>query len=73
MPLPANCPMEFACMPEHFIEDAMDLLIFTSRIPKALDGFILVSFLWIVLLFIIFYYFLHQVNGDPKFHDLPPG
>ncbi|KAJ0973806.1 hypothetical protein J5N97_015771 [Dioscorea zingiberensis] len=42
MPLPSNCPMEFACMPEHFVEDAMDLLILTSRIPRALDGFVLI-------------------------------
>lgn len=45
MPLPRECPMEFACMPEHFIEDAMDLLVLTSRIPRALDGFLLVSLL----------------------------
>lgn len=43
MPLPAQCPMEFASMPEHFVEDAMELLLFASRIPKALDGVILVS------------------------------
>lgn len=43
MPLPSKCPMEFACMPEHFVEDVMDLLIFASRIPKALDGIFLVS------------------------------
>ncbi|RVW30459.1 putative ubiquitin conjugation factor E4 [Vitis vinifera] len=41
MPLPSTCPMEFACMPEHFVEDAMELLIFASRIPKALDGVLL--------------------------------
>jgi ubiquitin conjugation factor E4 B len=44
MPLPSTCPMEFACMPEHFLEDAMELLIFASRIPKALDGVLLVDF-----------------------------
>lgn len=38
MPLPQSCPMEFACMPEHFVEDVMELLIFASRIPRALDG-----------------------------------
>ena len=38
MPLPSTCPMEFSCMPEHFVEDAMELLIFASRIPKALEG-----------------------------------
>ena len=43
MPLPAQCPMDFASMPEHFVEDAMELLLFASRIPKALDGVILVS------------------------------
>lgn len=43
MPLPEVCPMQFACMPEHFVDDAMDLLILTSRIPKALEGFVLVS------------------------------
>lgn len=45
MPLPSTCPMEFAAMPEHFVEDAMELLIFASRIPKALDGVLLVDFL----------------------------
>lgn len=44
MPLPPNCPMEFATMPEHFVEDAMELLIFASRISKALDGVVLVDF-----------------------------
>ncbi|KAI3753659.1 hypothetical protein L2E82_25719 [Cichorium intybus] len=38
LPLPQSCPMEFACMPEHFVEDVMELLIFASRIPCALDG-----------------------------------
>lgn len=43
MPLPAVCPMEFASMPEHFVEDVMELLLYTSRIPRALDGVNLVS------------------------------
>lgn len=43
MPLPSKCPMEFACMPEHFVEDVMDLLLFAYRIPQALDGIFLVS------------------------------
>lgn len=42
MPLPSVCPREFASMPEHFVEDVMEFLIFASRIPKALDGAILV-------------------------------
>ncbi|KAI0516607.1 hypothetical protein KFK09_009284 [Dendrobium nobile] len=51
MPLPRECPMVFACMPEHFIEDAMDLLVLTSRIPKALDGFLLEDFLNFIIMF----------------------
>lgn len=47
--------MEFAAMPEHFVEDAMELLIFASRIPRALDGVLLV---YIILLHIPFEYFL---------------
>ena len=43
MPLPSTCPKEFALMPEHFVEDAMELLIFHSRIPKAFDGVVLVG------------------------------
>lgn len=46
MPLPSTCPKEFACMPEHFVDDAMELLIFASRIPKVLDGVLLVDFLF---------------------------
>ncbi|KAI3739880.1 hypothetical protein L2E82_30292 [Cichorium intybus] len=38
MPLPQSFPMEFACMPAHLVEDVMELLIFASRIPRALDG-----------------------------------
>lgn len=43
MPLPSQCPKEFSCIPEHFLDDAMDLLVLTSRIPKALESFALVS------------------------------
>lgn len=42
MPLQSPCPMEFSSMPEHFVEDTMELLIYASRIPRALDGVILV-------------------------------
>lgn len=38
MPLSSVCPMEFALIPEHFVEDSMELLLFAARIPKALDG-----------------------------------
>uniref|UniRef100_A0A803LSE6 RING-type E3 ubiquitin transferase n=1 Tax=Chenopodium quinoa TaxID=63459 RepID=A0A803LSE6_CHEQI len=51
LPLPSPCPMEFACMPEHFVEDAMELLMFASRIPKALDGVILDDFMNFIIMF----------------------
>ncbi|KAI3897369.1 hypothetical protein MKX03_021964 [Papaver bracteatum] len=51
MPLPSCCPMELACMPEHFVEDAMELLIFASRIPRALDGFMLDEFMNFIIMF----------------------
>ncbi|XP_024033127.1 probable ubiquitin conjugation factor E4 [Morus notabilis] len=51
MPLPATCPEEFACMPEHFVEDAMELLIFASRIPKVLDGVLLDDFMNFIIMF----------------------
>ncbi|KAJ3673125.1 hypothetical protein LUZ60_006499 [Juncus effusus] len=51
MPLPASCPKEFAFIPEHFFDDAMDLLIITSRIPRALDGFVLDEFLNFIMMF----------------------
>ncbi|MBA0766682.1 hypothetical protein Gotri_015703 [Gossypium trilobum] len=54
MPLPPTCPMEFASMPEHFVEDAMELLIFASRIPKALDGvhsYVLDDFMKFIIMF----------------------
>ncbi|KAB2064342.1 hypothetical protein ES319_A09G012200v1 [Gossypium barbadense] len=51
MPLPPTCPMEFASMPEHFVEDAMELLIFASRIPKALDGVVLDDFMNFIIMF----------------------
>ncbi|XVE83728.1 hypothetical protein DITRI_Ditri16bG0109600 [Diplodiscus trichospermus] len=51
MPLPSTCPMEFASMPEHFVEDAMELLIFASQIPKALDGVLLDDFMNFIIMF----------------------
>ncbi|GMI99261.1 Mutant, snc1 -enhancing 3, r Ubiquitin Fusion Degradation Protein2 [Hibiscus trionum] len=61
MPLPSTCPMEFASMPEHFVEDAMELLIFASRIPKALDGVILDDFMNFIIMFM----------GSPQFIKNP--
>ncbi|ONL98991.1 putative ubiquitin conjugation factor E4 [Zea mays] len=51
MPLPSQCPKEFACIPEHFLDDAMDLLVLTSRIPKALESFVLDDFLSFIIMF----------------------
>ncbi|KAF6135192.1 hypothetical protein GIB67_035263 [Kingdonia uniflora] len=51
MPLPATCPMIFASMPEHFVEDTLELLIFASRVPKAFDGFKLDEFMNFIILF----------------------
>ncbi|KAF9626513.1 hypothetical protein IFM89_034447 [Coptis chinensis] len=57
MPLPSSCPMLFACMPEHFVEDAMELLIFSSRVPRALDGIVLDDFMNFIIMFM----------GSPEF------
>ncbi|KAL0377574.1 UNVERIFIED_CONTAM: putative ubiquitin conjugation factor E4 [Sesamum radiatum] len=51
MPLPPTCPKEFAAMPEHFVEDTMELLIFASRIPRALDGVMLDDFMNFIIMF----------------------
>ncbi|GKU97323.1 hypothetical protein SLEP1_g10485 [Rubroshorea leprosula] len=51
MPLPSTCPMEFACMPEHFVEDVLELLIYGARIPKVLDGIPLDDFLNFIIMF----------------------
>ncbi|CAL4923244.1 unnamed protein product [Urochloa decumbens] len=51
MPLPSQCPKEFSCIPEHFLDDAMDLLVLTSRIPKALESFVLDDFLSFIIMF----------------------
>ncbi|KAJ1296657.1 hypothetical protein BS78_01G319200 [Paspalum vaginatum] len=51
MPLPSQCPKEFSCIPEHFLDDAMDLLVLTSRIPKALETFALDDFLSFIIMF----------------------
>jgi hypothetical protein len=51
MPLPSQCPKEFSCIPEDFLDDAMDLLVLTSRIPKALESFALVSIACFAMLY----------------------
>ncbi|KAM5581292.1 putative ubiquitin conjugation factor E4 [Rosa sericea] len=51
MPLLSACPVEFASMPEHFVEDAMELLIFASRMPKAFHGILLDEFMNFIIMF----------------------
>lgn len=51
IPLPAECPMEFASMPEHFVDDAMELLLITSRVPRCLDGVVLDVFMNFIIMF----------------------
>lgn len=42
LPLPAPCPIEFAGMPEHFVEDMLDTLLLASSMHHALDAIPLV-------------------------------
>ncbi|ONL99000.1 putative ubiquitin conjugation factor E4 [Zea mays] len=65
MPLPSQCPKEFACIPEHFLDDAMDLLVLTSRIPKALESFVLVSILLMHFYYDIVLSNLRSVSAVP--------
>lgn len=37
VPPPLPCPMEFAAMPEHFVEDLVDVVVAASRDPAALQ------------------------------------
>ncbi|KAG6513033.1 hypothetical protein ZIOFF_031179 [Zingiber officinale] len=53
MPLPSTCPMKFACIPEHFVDDAMDLLGITFGIPEVSK---------VVALIVKIY--VHIVRGD---------
>ena len=51
MPLPTECPMEFSSMPEHFVDDAMELLLITSRVQRDLDGVVLDDFMNFIIMF----------------------
>ncbi|XP_061376480.1 probable ubiquitin conjugation factor E4 [Gastrolobium bilobum] len=51
MPLPPIFPMEFAALPQFFVLDAMEVLIFASWIPKALDGVMLEEFMDFIVMF----------------------
>lgn len=70
MPLPSTCPKEFAVMPEHFVEDAMELLIFASRIPKALDGVVLVGLILNVLPCNFIFYMIWEILFSLQGHNL---
>ncbi|MCL7037889.1 hypothetical protein MKW94_026030 [Papaver nudicaule] len=53
MPLPSSCPMEFGCMPEHLVDDALELLLFASEvIPNKLDRDLLNDFMNFIIMFI---------------------
>ncbi|KAI3864814.1 hypothetical protein MKW92_010847 [Papaver armeniacum] len=53
MPLPSSCPMEFGCMPEQFVDDAMEFLLFASEvIPEKLDPVVLNDFTNFIIMFI---------------------
>ncbi|RZC89307.1 hypothetical protein C5167_029210 [Papaver somniferum] len=53
MPLPSSCPMKFGCIPEQFVDDAMELLIFVSEtIPEKLDPTLLNDFTNFIIMFI---------------------
>ncbi|MCL7046693.1 hypothetical protein MKW94_019047 [Papaver nudicaule] len=36
MPLPSSCPVEFACLPEYLVEDAIEMLIVVFRYSSSL-------------------------------------
>ncbi|XP_042387014.1 probable ubiquitin conjugation factor E4 [Zingiber officinale] len=50
MPLPSTCPMKFACIPEHFVDDAMDLLGITFGIPEV-SKVVALDFLNFIIMF----------------------
>ncbi|OVA06962.1 U box domain [Macleaya cordata] len=51
MPLPSSCPMEFACMPEQFVEDAIELLIVVLMYPNLLGRISLDEFMNFIIMF----------------------
>lgn len=51
-PLPTPCPMEFKVIPEHFVDDLADFLLFVSRLaPHRLEGERLDEFMDFLVLF----------------------
>lgn len=51
VPVPLPCPMEFAAMPEHFVEDSVETLLMACRTPHALDGVTLDEFMSFIVMF----------------------
>ncbi|KAG6476648.1 hypothetical protein ZIOFF_065893 [Zingiber officinale] len=43
IPLPSTCPMKFASIPEHFVDDAMNFLEITFGVPEVSEGVVLLS------------------------------
>ncbi|XP_042439690.1 probable ubiquitin conjugation factor E4 isoform X5 [Zingiber officinale] len=42
IPLPSTCPMKFASIPEHFVDDAMNFLEITFGVPEVSEGVVLI-------------------------------
>ncbi|CAI7757376.1 unnamed protein product, partial [Closterium sp. NIES-54] len=51
LPLPAPAPKDWASMPEHFVDDAIETLLLASRIPHALDGLRLDEYMSFIVMF----------------------
>ncbi|XP_042439689.1 probable ubiquitin conjugation factor E4 isoform X4 [Zingiber officinale] len=43
IPLPSTCPMKFASIPEHFVDDAMNFLEITFGVPEVSEGVVLIA------------------------------
>ncbi|XP_026428713.1 probable ubiquitin conjugation factor E4 [Papaver somniferum] len=54
MPLPLSCPIEFACVPEHFVEDAIEMLIVVFTYSELLNDIIpeMDEFMKFIIMFI---------------------
>ncbi|XP_042439691.1 probable ubiquitin conjugation factor E4 isoform X6 [Zingiber officinale] len=50
IPLPSTCPMKFASIPEHFVDDAMNFLEITFGVPEVSEGVVL-DFLNFIIMF----------------------
>ncbi|XP_026385616.1 probable ubiquitin conjugation factor E4 isoform X2 [Papaver somniferum] len=54
MPLPSSCPIEFACVPEHLVEDAIEVLIAVFTYSESLADVIpeMDEFLKFIIMFV---------------------